>query len=177
MEEFTLFANPWWVNLFFFVPFIFYYFCKKNLDLPKKLLLITGIFGISFGFVETSVVVYLRNAIGISSSSITYFDMTENLLHIEIFREMATIVMLASVAFLSARKWPERWAIFFWIFAIWDIFYYAYLRITIGWPSSFLAPDILFLIPVPWTSQVWFPILISIIFLLLVILRRKNAQF
>lgn len=176
MEEFTLFAKPWWVNLFFLVPFIFYYFWEKKLDLPKKLLIITGIFGIAFGFVEASVVVYLRKAIGIFSLPVNFIDLAENLFHIEIFREAATILMLGSVAFLSARKWPERWAIFFWIFAIWDIFYYAYLRITIGWPSSFLAPDILFLIPVPWTSQVWFPILISIIFLLLVILRRKRAQ-
>jgi hypothetical protein len=190
MEEFTLFADPWWVNLFFFVPFLFYFFWKKNLDLPRKLLLITGIFGIAFGFVEAAVVVYLRSATGFLTfkngmllNAVNFQNFYQkpsalsglpaSLFAIEIYREIATVIMLASVAILAVGKMRERWAVFFWTFAFWDIFYYAGLWLTIRWPSSLTSPDILFLIPAPWVSQVWFPILISIIFLLLVILKRK----
>src|SRR3989344_4890804 len=46
-----------------------------------------------------------------------------------------------------------------------------YLRAAVRWPNSFIAPDVLFLIPVPWYSQVWFPILISGLTMLVIIMR------
>jgi hypothetical protein len=48
------------------------------------------------------------------------------------------------------------------IFAIWDIFYYVWLKVLIDWPASIMDWDILFLIPVPWASAVLYPVLISI---------------
>src|SRR5207248_9252562 len=104
---------------------------------------------------------------------------------IELFREAATILMLIAVAMLAARAvrvpalsndeasrrrpsawscgspWRERWAVFLWCFAIWDATYYAGLWATIRWPNSLTATDVLFLIPVPWYAQVWFPLLID----------------
>ncbi len=44
-------------------------------------------------------------------------------------------------------------------------------RIPIGWPGSFFSPDLLFLIPVPWLAQVWFPILISSLTILVICIR------
>jgi hypothetical protein len=98
------------------------------------------------------------------------------LLVIEICREAATMVMLASVALLAAARAKERWACFLWTFAAWDLAYYAGLRATVGWPSSLLDFDVLFLIPAPWLSQVWFPVLVSALALAAVGLSRVPRQ-
>jgi len=138
-----------------------------------------AIFGIAFGFVEAAVVDYLRAASGLlpgylgSLSDVirqspadyqqlqTLASIPKSLLTIEIFREGATLVMLVSLAMLSAMKLKERCAMFLWVFAFWDVSYYLGMWLTIGWPNSLTATDVLFLIPVPWISQVWFPCLVS----------------
>jgi len=71
------------------------------------------------------------------------------------------MIMLVSVALLAASSTSARWAAFLWIFALWDIAYYAGLWATVRWPSSLTDLDVLFLIPVPWVAQVWFPLLVS----------------
>ena len=195
MYKFTLFAQPWWVNILIVVPFVAYYFWhKERLVISKWTLAITGVFGIAFGFVEASVVVYLRAAIGLlpgyggtladvgKLSSNIYQSaeilnaLPKSLFTIDFFREAATIIMLVAVAIIAAKSLRERLAIFLWTFAAWDIFYYVGLWTTIHWPSSFLAPDILFLIPVPWFSQVWFPILISTLSMAVVVISRKKLS-
>ncbi len=60
------------------------------------------------------------------------------------------------------------------MFAFWDIFYYIGLWGAIRWPPSLFTPDILFLIPVPWLSQVWFPVLASVFSACAVVLGRKK---
>lgn len=181
-EMFQLFAQPWWANSLILVPFIAYYvFQKKGLSLTRKQLLICFLFGIAFGFVEASVVVYLRAALGMLSSSIQsaqiLTDIPGNLFLIEFFREAATVVMLIAISFLTARASRERWAVFLWTFATWDIFYYAFLWLTIRWPSTLMTTDVLFLIPTPWYAQVWFPILIdAFVMLAILITRAKFAK-
>jgi hypothetical protein len=69
--------------------------------------------------------------------------------------------MLLSVALLTSTNSRARAAVFLWTFAIWDIVYYAALWATVRWPLSLSDPDVLFLIPVPWLSPVWFPLLVS----------------
>ena len=184
-------ADPWWVNLLALVPLlVFFYWRRKPLELSGKLLFFAGCFAVAFGFVEASVVVYLRGALGmlpgiggtladvarLSSSlyqqSYTLDQFPKSLMSIETVREAATMVMLASVAFLSASRWRDRWAVFLWSFALWDITYYASLRITTGWPMSLNDLDVLFLIPVPWTARVWFPVLVSSLTALAVVLGR-----
>ena len=97
---------------------------------------------------------------------------------VEIVREAMTMVMLASVAFLSVRTSRERIAIFLYTFALWDISYYLGLWAVVRWPTSLLTPDVLFLIPVPWYSQVWYPLLVSALTISAVILsvRRKSRD-
>lgn len=41
--------------------------------------------------------------------------------------------------------------------------YYVGLSLIIRWPPSLLAQDLLFLIPIPWIAQVWFPVLVSLL--------------
>ena len=102
------------------------------------------------------------------------------LLRVEVLREAATIVILGCVASLTSRLWKERWILFLWMFSIWDIGYYVALRLITGWPHSLTTTDILFLIPTPWVSQVWLPLLVSAITMIVVIwlktgLRAKSA--
>lgn len=146
---------------------------KRGLALTKRRLIIAGIFGIAFGFVEASVVVYLRAALGVLPGypAIQVVNaLPKSLLDIELYREAATIVMLASVALLAAKQVRERWAIFFWMFATWDLFFYIGTWLMIRWPDSWTTPDVLFLIPVPWLAQVWFPILVSLLTLIAVVI-------
>jgi hypothetical protein len=51
---------------------------------------------------------------------------------------------------------------FLYAFAIWDIFYYVFLYVLLGWPESLFTWDILFLIPVPWVGPVICPCLVSL---------------
>lgn len=188
-----MWAQPWWVNLLFLVPALSYLFWRrKGLLLGSGTLLTLALFGASFGFVEAAVVVYLSSAAGVlghSSSTIsqlsdpsaTYQEAVsslalfpQNLRTIEVFREAATMIMLGSVALLTGSKARERWGGFLWTFATWDITYYIGLWTTLRWPSSLKDYDVLFLIPVPWVSQVWFPVLVSSLTLVAVVLSPKK---
>ncbi len=180
MEKFALLAKPWWVNLLILAPFLAYWLWKNKLNISKKILFYAAIFGTAFGFVEATVVIYLRDISGLLSNYTSsalqpkiVAQLPANLLFIETAREAATIIMLVSIALIAVKERRERWAIFFWAFAFWDIFYYVGLKLTINWPGSFATPDVLFLIPVPWYSQVWFPLLISALLMLAVITGRK----
>jgi hypothetical protein len=168
LNGFRVFANPWWVNLLILVPFVSLYFWRRTgLVIERSTLALAAVLGLAFGFVEAVVVVYLRGAIGLvpapgaATGELSVHDIPSNLLAIEVVREAATIAMLIAAAFLSARRTRERWAMFLYVFAIWDLSYYAGLWATIGWPPSLLTDDILFLIPVPWMSQVWYPVAVS----------------
>jgi hypothetical protein len=193
METFELWAKPWWVNLFILFPFAAYFFWRKKLTLARPALFFAAVFGMAFGFVEASVVVYLRSATGFLTlkngmllnvvNFQSFYQKPQGLLglpaslfSIELYREAATIVMLVAVACLAGRTWRDRLAAFFWAFAFWDIFYYVGLYLTIRWPSALTDPDILFLIPAPWVSQVWYPLLISLLLILAVLLGNKKQS-
>jgi hypothetical protein len=66
MSQFQLWAQPWWVNLLILIPLaaVFSFQRKGQLLGVRQLVLIT-IFATAFGFVEASVVVYLRAAAGL----------------------------------------------------------------------------------------------------------------
>lgn len=181
-EPFRLLAQPWWVNLLLAVPLVAAWRWRRHpLAITRSQLLYSGLFGAAFGFVEAAVVVYLRAAVGLlpgyhgtladvraAANSAQYspqyspmiFEFPRSLLAVELFREAATLIMLVAVAALAARALRERWAIFLWCFAFWDAFYYAGLWATVRWPESLKTTDVLFLIPVIWVAQVWFPLLV-----------------
>jgi hypothetical protein len=188
-----LIAQPWWVNLLILVPPVAYFSWRRNrVPLTLRQLISSGVFAAAFGFLEAVVVVYLRAAAGLlpgyqgtlsdiivlsgdfyqESQGITQFP--QSLLTLEVFRETATILMLLSVAFLSSAKSRVGAAVFLWAFAIWDIIYYAALWATVRWPLSLKDPDVLFLIPVPWSSPVWFPLLVSGLAVAAVLLTRDT---
>ncbi|MCK4855811.1 MAG: hypothetical protein KAT31_16140, partial [Bacteroidales bacterium] len=45
---------------------------------------------------------------------------------------------------------------------IWDIFYYVFLWLLIGWPPSLMTYDVLFLLPSTWIGPVITPLIVSL---------------
>jgi hypothetical protein len=138
----------------------------KN-KLYYKLFLIS-IFGISMGLLEAIIVVYLKMIPAVADSFnlplIPNFPV--ELMSIEQLREAATIVMLISFALLIGNTRWERLALFLWVFAIWDIFYYIFLFLLISWPPSIFIMDVVFLIPIKWYVPFWAVIIVMIVFLI-----------
>lgn len=136
--------------------------------------ILLALFGIAMAHVEGVVVVYLRKAIGLLDPEVDNQQALEKvprrLIHIEMTREAATIVMLASLAWLVGEGWLEKTMVFLWTFAFWDLFYYGSLYLLIGWPPKLTTIDVLFLIPRPWIAPVWFPIGVSSLTIILIAL-------
>ncbi|MBI5100173.1 MAG: hypothetical protein HZB30_13175 [Nitrospirae bacterium] len=134
------------------------------------------IFGIAMAFVESAVVVYLRAIFYPEGFKVPLRTITDYKIIIEVFREIATIFMLLSVAFLSGKTRWERFTYFMLSFGIWDIFYYIWLKALINWPASIFDWDILFLIPLPWISPVIAPVSVSLLMIIFSILIAHSIQ-
>jgi hypothetical protein len=129
--------------------------------LHKKLFWLS-LFAIAMGFLETSVVIYLRELYYPSGFKFPLQVIPEHIARVEIFREAATIFMLVGAAYLAGHSKTTRFAYFLIAFSIWDIFYYVFLYVFLAWPESLLTWDILFLIPFPWTGPVIAPCLVCV---------------
>ncbi len=116
--------------------------------------ILLAVFAAAMGFVEAAVVAYLRTVLG-GGPLFPMRDLPSHLLSIEIAREAATLVMLVSVAALSVRGGARRMGAFLFLFAVWDVLYYVWLRVATGWPAGIEEWDVLFLIPLPWVGPVW----------------------
>jgi len=79
----------------------------------------------------------------------------------EIGREAATIIMLSAVALAISTNLAQWAAAFVVAFGTWDIAFYFFLKVLLGWPASLFTWDILFIIPVPWVAPEIAPILVS----------------
>lgn len=128
---------------------------------PARALVVGG-FSVAMGFLEAAVVVYLRLHYYPEGFSFPPVVIPETILMIEVAREAATIVMLAALAWLAGARFLTRFAYFALAFGVWDILYYVFLWVTVGWPATLMTPDILFLIPVPWTAPVLAPVVVSV---------------
>ena len=137
-----------------------------------RLALLTA-YAIAMGYVEAMVVVYLRRLLPpeeLKRLATDYDALVRTLWSRRIMweeqtREAATLVMLVAVSLLAGKTRRQKFAFFLWAFALWDIFYYVFLRIWLGWPCGLRDLDVLFLIPCPWVAEVWVPLLISCLML------------
>jgi hypothetical protein len=138
------------------------------------------LFGVSFGYVEAAVVVYLRDVYAPLHGQ--YYPERANelfplvrldqlaaaeprygqYLRIELGREAATLLMLAAVALAVAGNAAQWLAAFGLAFGVWDIFFYVFLKVFVGWPDSLWTWDLLFLVPVPWVGPVLAPVIVSV---------------
>ena len=122
-----------------------------------------AVFSVAFAFVESSVVIYLRALYYPEGFAFPLKLIPAGYLRVEIAREAATLIMLATIGLIAGWKPWERFGFFLFAFGIWDIAFYAWLLGTIGWPASILDWDILFLIPLPWIGPVIAPLLVSLL--------------
>ena len=113
-------------------------------------------------YIESAVVVYLRHLYYPEGFRFPLAFIPGEIYAIELGRELGTLVMLFTLSWLSGRDRWERFLHFCFLFGVWDLFYYLWLKLFLGWPESLLTWDILFLIPLPWLAPVLAPVLISV---------------
>ncbi|MEX1240227.1 MAG: hypothetical protein WEB30_10935 [Cyclobacteriaceae bacterium] len=134
------------------------------------------IFSIAMAALESAVVVYLRALYYPDGFSVAFKLIDEKILGVEIMREAATLTMLLSVGYLAGKNLRARIAYFLLTFGVWDIFYYAWLKVFIDWPASIFDWDILFLIPIAWLGPVLAPIICSLTMILLAMVLILNSR-
>jgi hypothetical protein len=123
------------------------------------------VYAAAMAYVESAAVLYLQRAQSISPDRLFPLQPPQalgNLAGIEVGREAATLFMLATVGVLAGRRWLDRLAWCAVAFGVWDIAYYFWLWVFMGWPHSPATWDVLFLIPVPWAGPVAAPITVSL---------------
>jgi len=127
----------------------------------KSIIIWVTLFSIAMGMLESAVVVYLRELYYPEGFAFPLKMMSASLIVTEILREIATLIMLIAIGFLAGRTKTEKFGYFIYSFAVWDIFYYVFLKLLLNWPDSLLTLDILFLLPTTWVGPVITPILLS----------------
>jgi hypothetical protein len=121
-------------------------------------------FAIAMAWVEAASVFYIRTLVNrIEPYQANPLPMHGTLGNVELWREAATLVMLAMVGLLAGRTWTRRVGYAALAFGAWDIFYYVFLRVICGWPATLLDWDILFLLPLPWWGPVLAPVSIALV--------------
>jgi len=133
----------------------------------RKTIIWLTVFSIAMAYLESALVVYLREIMYPEGFSFPLASIKPHIALTEVLREMATIIMLAGAGYLGGQYPAQRFACFIYCFAIWDIFYYVFLKLLTGWPESLLTWDILFLIPVTWTGPVLSPVIVSLTMIML----------
>jgi hypothetical protein len=128
----------------------------------KRKLFWLVVWGIAFAYIEASIVVYLRKIYYPGGFSFPAVIIEPDIAAVEIIREITTQVFMWTVAELSCRSFQCRLAVFMFLFGIWDIFYYVFLKAALNWPASLADWDILFLVPLPWVGPVWAPVVVSL---------------
>ncbi len=142
---------------------------SDNMPNPaRRSLLWLTLFAIAMAHVEASLVIHLRS-LYYPDNPLALFPLallSHRDLAIELVRELATVVMLLSVALLAAREPMRRFVGFVYLFGLWDLFYYIWLWLMIGWPTAWGEWDVLFLIPWPWFGPWIAPAAIALLFTL-----------
>jgi hypothetical protein len=101
---------------------------------------------LAFGWIEASVVVYLREiyarevalqgAGSFAGLQVTMVSLPARLVAQEVAREACTILLLGAVAWLAGRRLADRIGAFLLAFGVWDLAYYAALWLVRGTFSS-----------------------------------------
>ncbi len=128
----------------------------------KKVIIWLTIFSIAMGLLETSVVIYLREIYYPAGFKFPLVNIKKSIIEVELWRELATIIMLVAIGYLAGKTKAQRFVFFLFCFGVWDIFYYVFLKLFLNWPESLLTWDILFLLPVPWVGPVLAPCIASL---------------
>jgi hypothetical protein len=126
--------------------------------------LVVVVFAIAMAWVEAASVYYLRAMVDrIEPYQTNPLPIRGVLGQVELVREAATLVMLATLGMLAGRTRRAQAAYAAVAFGVWDIFYYVFLRLIGDWPKSLFDWDILFLLPLPWWGPVLAPVCIALL--------------
>jgi hypothetical protein len=117
-----------------------------------KRAMIVAVYALAMAYLESAVVVYLQRALAMTPA--TLFPLRD--------QTSLGLIMLVTIGWLAGSSSIERLAWTSVAFGIWDITYYFWLWVFIGWPTSLGTTDLLFLMPVPWVAPVSAPILVSL---------------
>ena len=128
---------------------------------------IVVLFATAMAWMESATVVYLRMLVGrVNPYQAAPLPPHPLLGTTELVRELATMIMLFAVGWLAGRDWRTRWSYSLIAFGVWDIFYYVFLAVIVGWPKSLFDWDVLFLIPLPWWGPVIAPVIIALLMII-----------
>jgi hypothetical protein len=131
-----------------------------------------SVFAVAMAYLESAVVVYLRALFHPDGFHFPLEPIDPHYAGTELGREIATVVMICGVARLSGGGVRAQFAAFAFVFGVWDIFYYVWLKVLIDWPETLFDSDILFLLPAPWVGPVLAPVLVSCLLIALALILR-----
>ncbi len=134
----------------------------------KSPLAILTVFALAMALLEAAVVIYMRQLYYAGNPleifPLRFLNSYDTVL--ELSRELATVIMILAVALLAERSSRTRTsAAFVFLFGVWDLFYYFWLKVLMDWPQAWLEWDVLFLIPCVWLGPWICPALISLLFI------------
>lgn len=148
----------------------------------RRRLLILVLFGVAFGYVEAAAVVYIRVMYEPIHQRLFPDRAPDDLFpsfspeqwsrvgppplrnpFFEVGREFATVLLVALLAWGLAHHAAQGFASFLLAFGVWDLCYYLWLRVLIGWPHSLFDWDLIFAAPLPWVGPVLAPLLVATI--------------
>ncbi|MEO8258388.1 MAG: hypothetical protein ABI868_13660 [Acidobacteriota bacterium] len=134
----------------------------RDRDRVRWMLVVT--FAAGMAWVEAACVYYLRVMVDrVEPYQPDPLPIRGILGDVELVREGATLLMLATTGMLAGRTWRARLGYAALAFGSWDVLYYVFLRIISGWPASLFDWDILFLLPLPWWGPVLAPVAIALL--------------
>lgn len=122
---------------------------------------LTYVFAMAMGLLEAAVVIYLRKIYYPDGFDFPIQPMEIEMIRVEIFREIATLLMLLSVAYFTGNHMLSRFGYFLINFGLWDLSYYAFLKVFLNWPVSLMDWDVLFLLPLVWVGPVLAPVILA----------------
>ena len=120
------------------------------------------LYAAAMALVEAACVVSLKRLYFPEGWAAPFHRIPDSGLRLEQWREVATLVMIAAIASLGRPRLRIALARGLWVFGLWDLLYYAFLRLLTGFPSRFQDLDLVFLVPGPWVAPVWTACLVSI---------------
>jgi len=150
---------------------------RKNIDdFNGRIVFRLFFFGLAMAYLEAAVVVYLRLLYYPHGFHFPLKVIPSHVVIVELGREFATLIMLWFVASLLNARFRVRFVAFLFLFGVWDLFYYFWLKVLLNWPASWTEWDILFLIPAPWVGPWLAPALVSLGFIFITLLLWARPQ-
>src|SRR5436190_14320204 len=93
----------------------------------KKTILLLSLFSIAMGFMESAVVIYLRELYYPDGFKFPLVPIPPHIALVEFLREAATLIMLVIIGGIAGKNPTQRFCFFLFCFAVWDLFYYIFL--------------------------------------------------